>query len=47
MTQADGSVRIVLATDRRLGSFERFLETRDRCARHYAFTVIELRLIRR
>jgi len=44
MTQADGSVRIVLATDRRLGSFDGSWKPATGVANDYAFTVIELRL---
>ena len=44
MTQADGSVRIVLATDRRLGSFDGSWKPSTGMANDYAFTVIELRL---
>jgi hypothetical protein len=44
MTQADGSVRIVLATDRRLGSFDGSWKPATGVPDDYAFTVIELRL---
>jgi hypothetical protein len=44
MTQADGSVRIVLATDRRLGSFDGSWEPATGVRSDYVFTVIELRL---
>src|SRR5688572_3493355 len=44
MTQADGSLRIVLATDRRLGSFDGSWKPATGVANDYAFTVIELRL---
>ena len=44
LTQADGSVRIVLATDRRLGSFDGSWKPATGVANDYAFTVIELRL---
>ena len=44
MVQADGSVRIVLATDRRLGSFEGSWKPATGVANDYGFTVIELRL---
>jgi hypothetical protein len=44
MTQPDGSVRIVLATDRRLGSFDGSWKPATGAANDYAFTVIELRL---
>jgi hypothetical protein len=44
LTQADGSVRIVLATDRRLGSFNGSWKPATGAANDYAFTVIELRL---
>ena len=44
MTQADGSVRIVLATDRRLGSFDGSWKPATGVPNDYAFTVIELRL---
>jgi len=44
MTQADGSVRIVLATDRRLGSFNGSWKPATGVPGDYAFTVIELRL---
>ena len=44
MTQADGSVRIVLATDRRLGSFNGSWKPATGVPDDYAFTVIELRL---
>jgi hypothetical protein len=44
MTQADGSVRIVLATDRRLGSFDGSWKPARGMANDYAFTVIEFRL---
>ena len=44
MTQADGSVRIVLATDRRFGSFDGSWKPSTGMANDYAFTVIELRL---
>src|SRR5688572_15985562 len=44
MTQTDGSVRIVLATDRRLGSFDGSWKPATGVANDYAFTVIELRL---
>jgi hypothetical protein len=44
MTQADGSVRIVLATDRRLGSFNGSWKPAKGVPDDYAFTLIELRL---
>jgi hypothetical protein len=44
MTQADGSVRIVLATDRRLGSFDGSWKPATGVGNDYAFSVIELRL---
>jgi hypothetical protein len=44
LTQADGSVRIVLATDRRLGGFDGSWKPATGVANDYAFTVIELRL---
>jgi hypothetical protein len=44
MTQADGSVRIVLATDRRLGSFDGSWKPVTGVRNDYAFSVIELRL---
>jgi hypothetical protein len=44
MTQADGSVRMVLATDRRLGSFDGSWKPATGVRNDYAFTVIELRL---
>ena len=46
MTQADGSVRIVLATDRRLGSFNGSWKPATGVPDDYAFTVIELRFDR-
>jgi hypothetical protein len=44
MTQADGSIRIVLATDRRLGSSDGSWKPATGLRNDYAFTVIELRL---
>src|SRR5688572_19968956 len=44
MTQADGNVRIVLATDRRLGSFNGSWKPVTGVPDDYAFTVIELRV---
>jgi hypothetical protein len=44
MTQADGSVRIVLATDRRLGSVGGSWKPATGVPNDYAFTLIELRL---
>jgi hypothetical protein len=44
MTQADGGVRIVLATDRRLGSFDGSWKAASGGPNDYAFTLIELRL---
>lgn len=44
MTQADGRVRIVLATDRRLGGFDGSWEPAIGEPNDYAFSVIELRL---
>ena len=44
MTQPDGSVRIVLATDRRLGSFDGSWTPSTGVRNDYAFSVIELRL---
>jgi hypothetical protein len=44
MTQADGSLRIVLVTDRRLGSFDGSWKPATGVPEEYAFTVIELRL---
>jgi hypothetical protein len=44
VTQADGSVRIVLATDRRLGSFGGSWKPAAGVPNDYAFTLIELRL---
>jgi hypothetical protein len=44
ISQADGSVRIVLATDRRLGSFNGFWKPTSGARTDYAFTLIELRL---
>jgi hypothetical protein len=44
MTQADGSVRIVLATNRPLGSFDGSWKPATGVPNDYGFTVIELRL---
>jgi hypothetical protein len=44
ISQADGSVRIVLATDRRLGSLNGFWKPATGARTDYAFTLIELRL---
>jgi hypothetical protein len=44
MTHSDGSVRIVLATDRRLGSFDGSWTPANGVRQDYAFSVIELRL---
>jgi hypothetical protein len=44
MTQADGRVRIVLATDRRLGSLNGSWKPATGVPDDYSFTVIELRL---
>lgn len=44
MAQPDGSVRIVLATDRRLGSYDGSWAPATGVRNDYAFSVIELRL---
>jgi hypothetical protein len=44
VTQPDGSVRIVLATDRRLGSYDGSWRPATGVRNDYAFSVIELRL---
>lgn len=46
ITQPDGSLRIVLATDRRLGSYDGSWTPATGMRNEYAFSVIELRLNR-
>jgi hypothetical protein len=46
MTEADGGVRIVLATDRRLGGYDGSWRPAIGTPNDYAFSIIELRLNR-